>query len=66
MVQDYLSEHPGEHGPTAIGHALGRSSGAIANALKRLAAGGWAELTNYRPLRYRSAERPDTVNAPTR
>ena len=61
LVQDYLSEHPGEHGPTAIGHALGRSSGAIANALKRLAAGGWAELANDRPLRYRHAERPDVV-----
>lgn len=65
MVQDYLSDHPGEHGPTAIGHALGRSSGAIANALERLVAAGWAELTQDRPRRYRSAEHPDTTEPGT-
>jgi hypothetical protein len=24
MVQDYMTEHPGDHGPIGIGRALGR------------------------------------------
>jgi hypothetical protein len=37
QVEDYLREHSSEHGPTEIGHALGRSSGAIANTLSAAA-----------------------------
>ena len=56
MVQDYLTEQPGDHGPTAIGRALGRSSGAVANALERLVTAGWAARTNDRPRRYRAID----------
>ncbi|HVA74212.1 MAG TPA: hypothetical protein VNF71_06570, partial [Acidimicrobiales bacterium] len=34
LVRDYLAARPGEaSGPTAVGKALGRSQGAISNAL---------------------------------
>jgi hypothetical protein len=56
MVQDFLTDHPGDHGPTAIGRALGRSSGAVANALERLVTTGWAVRTNDRPRRYRTTD----------
>jgi hypothetical protein len=59
MVEEFLTEHPGPHGPVEIGHALGRSSGAIANALERLVETGWAERTSERPKRYRFAEADD-------
>lgn len=61
MVADHLTEHPGEHGPTGIGRALGRSSGAVANALERLVTTGWALRTNDRPRRYRAAEPAETA-----
>ena len=66
MVQDYLTEHPGDHGPTEVGRALRRSSGAVANALERLVAAGWAVRTNDRPRRYRTADQAelDSVSAP--
>jgi hypothetical protein len=64
MVQDYLTEHPGDHGPTGIGRALGRSSGAVANALERLVTAGWAVRTNDRPRRY-STNDPAESAAPT-
>ena len=56
MVEEYLAEHPGPHGPVAIGHALGHSSGAIANALERLVETGWAERSGERPKRYQFAD----------
>lgn len=59
LVEDFLAEHPGEHGPTAISHAIGRSQGAIANALERLVSSGWAERTNEAPKRYRIATGTD-------
>jgi hypothetical protein len=62
LVQDYLTDHPGEHGPTALGRALGRSSGAIANALQRLVDAGWAELAGDRPRRYRGIDKPDRTD----
>lgn len=52
MVEDYLAENPGEHGPVEIGKALGRSSGAVANALEKLAAAGTATRTSQKPRRY--------------
>jgi hypothetical protein len=60
LVEEFLAEHPGTHGPVEIGHALRRSSGAIANALERLVDTGWAERTNDRPKRYRFADGDDT------
>ena len=53
LVEEFLAEHPGDHGPVDIGHALRRSSGAIANALERLVDTGWAERTSEHPKRYR-------------
>lgn len=39
MVEDFLTKHPGvEFGPAAIGKELVRSSGAVSNALDKLAA----------------------------
>lgn len=53
MVEDYLREHPDEeHGPTKIGHDLGRSTGAVSNALERLVSSGYAVRTKDRPKRY--------------
>lgn len=53
LVLDYLQNRPGqEHSPTAIGKALGRSSGAVGNALTKLAAGGTVTETSAKPRRY--------------
>lgn len=53
MVAEFLSSHPGaEFGPTAIGKALGRSSGAVSNALTKLAADGHVVQVSERPLRF--------------
>jgi hypothetical protein len=41
--------------------SLGRSSGAVANALDRLTAFGQAELTSEAARRYRHASPPATV-----
>ncbi|MGE0295272.1 hypothetical protein [Pseudonocardia sp.] len=54
LVEEFLTDHPGEHGSVEIGRAIGRSSGAVANALERLVADGWAERTGDRPKRYRA------------
>lgn len=64
-MQDLLTEHPGDHGPTAIGRALGRSSGAVANALERLVTAGWAVRTNDRPRRYRTTDPTESPDATT-
>ncbi len=54
LVQTHLGAHPdAEFTPHAIGRALGRSSGAVANALDRLTALGHAQLTSDKPRRYR-------------
>lgn len=53
QVEDFLREHEGEHfGPGAIGQALGRSSGAVSNALDRLVADGYIVKTNDKPKRF--------------
>jgi hypothetical protein len=56
LVVDYLSAHPGDLGPTAVGQALGRSPGAVANALQRLAVDGRVRLVGESPRRYRLAD----------
>jgi DNA-binding MarR family transcriptional regulator len=54
LVRDYLAAHPGEDlGPTQVGKALGRSQGAVSNALVRLEAAGEARLVSVTPRRYR-------------
>ena len=48
---------PGEDlGPTQIGKALGRSRGAVSNALARLEVAADAQLVSASPRRYRIAE----------
>jgi hypothetical protein len=61
MVEEFLAGHPGSHGPVEIGHALARSSGAIANALEHLVGTGSAERTSERPKRYRFVDADDPV-----
>jgi hypothetical protein len=54
MIEDFLREHPNDDvGPVQIGKELGRSSGAVANALDRLVSGGYAVQTSDKPKRYR-------------
>ncbi len=56
LVLEYLVAHAEDAvGPTALGKALNRSTGAIANALARLAASGDAVLVSETPRRYRLA-----------
>jgi predicted transcriptional regulator len=53
LVEDWLRDHPGEEfSPNAIGKALGRSSGAVANALDKLVAAGYAAQTQDKPKRF--------------
>lgn len=59
MVEDYLREHQGqEFGPAKIGTELGRSSGAVANALVKLAVDGYAIQTSEKPKRYAYPAQP--------
>jgi hypothetical protein len=54
LVLEYLLAHQEqEWSPTAVGKALGRSTGAVANALAKFAASGDAVLTSETPRRYR-------------
>jgi hypothetical protein len=56
LVRDYLAERPKESfGPAALGKALGRSQGAISNALAVMAERGEAVLVADKPRRYRIA-----------
>ena len=49
----HLNAHPGkEFTPAEIAKVLGRSSGAVANALETAAKNGEAVLTSERPMRY--------------
>ena len=60
LVAAHLAANPdADFTPHAIGRVLGRSSGAVANALDRLTALGQAQLTSDKPRRYRhQATRP--------
>ena len=56
MVRDYLARRPTEaFGPAQVGKALGRSQGAVSNALAAMAERGEAVLVAERPRRYRIA-----------
>jgi hypothetical protein len=53
IVLDYLKKNADTpHGPAAVAKAIDRSSGAVANCLKRLAAGKQAKQVSDKPLRY--------------
>lgn len=55
MVARILADNPGtEFTPRGIAETLGRSSGAVGNALAALTGGGYAEQTSAKPLRYRA------------
>ncbi|WP_026311567.1 AAA family ATPase [Parafrankia elaeagni] len=56
LVAEYLLRNPGPQAPTAVAQALGRSSGAVGNALERLAEAGQAVLTSPKPLRYAATD----------
>lgn len=74
MVARVLADNPGtELTPGGIAETLGRSSGAVGNALSALTGGGYAEQTSAKPLRYRAtattgtaASGPVTVPPPPR
>ncbi|MET8846008.1 hypothetical protein [Amycolatopsis sp. NPDC004625] len=56
LVKAYLHDHPGESfGPAKIGTELGRSSGAVNNALERLVVSGLATKTCEAPKRFASS-----------
>ena len=57
LVRAYLAARPGEDlRPSGIGKALGRSQGAVSNAVARLEVAGDAQLASASPRRYRIAE----------
>ena len=66
MVEDHLRDHPETAwGPVAIGKALHRSSGAVANALEALVTQNVAQRTSERPKRYRLADQPESPSDTT-
>jgi hypothetical protein len=55
LVRGHLASYPdADFTPHAIGRVLGRSSGAVANALDRLTALGQAQLTGEHPRKYKA------------
>ncbi|MEU7474353.1 hypothetical protein AB0A63_00100 [Lentzea sp. NPDC042327] len=61
MTETFLRVHPGESfGPTHIGRALGRSQGAVNNALEALTSAGTVVKTQEAPKRFAIA--PTAVN----
>jgi hypothetical protein len=54
LALNYLAERPGEeHTASAVGKALGRSAGAVANAFTKYEKAGEIVLACARPRRYR-------------
>jgi DNA-binding Lrp family transcriptional regulator len=52
-VLEHLQQQPDtELSPTAVANALGRSAGAVSNALDRLAVDGAIVQTNPKPRRF--------------
>lgn len=61
LVEEFLTEHPGESfGPAKIGKDLGRSGGAVNNALEKLVTDGYAIKTCEAPKRF--AVNPDKTD----
>jgi predicted ArsR family transcriptional regulator len=54
LVLTYLRGLDAPIGPTAVGKALDRSAGAVANCMARLAKAGQLKQTSDRPCRYES------------
>lgn len=58
LVLEFMADRPGEAiGPAAVAKSLGRSAGAVSNALGRLAEAGTVKLVGDAPRRYRLARR---------
>ena len=58
LVLDYMADRPSETvGPASVAKGLGRSAGAVSNALGRLAEAGTVRLVGESPRRYRLARR---------
>jgi DNA-binding MarR family transcriptional regulator len=58
LVLAYLAARPGESfGPSAVGKALGRSGGAVSNALAAMAVRGQVTQVGDKPRRYQIAAR---------
>ncbi|WP_181724027.1 AAA family ATPase, partial [Nocardia gipuzkoensis] len=65
MVAAALAADPArEQSPRQIANGLGRSSGAVGNALESLTAAGHAERTSAAPRRYRATATTATAAAP--
>ena len=54
QVAEYLADHPGPCKTGEIAKALGRSAGAVGNALTTLADRGEADLVPGKPIRYQA------------
>ncbi|UGT53982.1 ATP-binding protein [Nocardia asteroides] len=66
MVAAALAADPArEQSPREIANGLGRSSGAVGNALEALTAAGHADRTSASPRRYRATATTATAAAPT-
>ena len=64
QVAQYLADNPGPHTPGELHHALGKSAGAVGNALDTLAGRGEADLaSSASPVRYQA--NPATAAAAT-
>lgn len=64
MVEDFLGEHRGqEFSASTIGKALGRSSGAVNNALETLVKIGYAVKTQDAPKRFTAAPQEEPTCA---
>jgi hypothetical protein len=64
LVHAWLAERPGqEFSPTRIGKELGRSAGAVGNALATMTDQGEVVQTSRKPRRYAIAEGGDQVGA---
>ena len=61
LTAAYLIDNPGQHTPGSIARALGRSPGAVGNALATLTGLGQVSLSSERPVRYEAT--PSTTIA---
>lgn len=62
LVAKHMKAHAGEdQSPTQVAKALGRSSGAVANALDRLKVDGVVKRTSDKPRRYTAPKTPQAA-----
>jgi predicted ArsR family transcriptional regulator len=56
IVMTHMRSREDPAGPVAVGRALGRSTGAVANCMKRRAKAGDLKQVNDKPLRYEASQ----------